>query len=155
MEGYFFCQHFILKKPNTLEYAQVLVVTWAKPNFVTALLCPPYEWVTLSFPWRGGWKASGRKLRNYWYEMWCTTNLHLEWEKKLKQGNTFEVRPQLEIFHSCLKSKYFTRKCKCSNSPWSIRIIPMFTLPAPFIYPIHTLLISHKFWFLEEKKYIY
>ena len=38
--GLFFCQHFFLKKPNTLEYAQVLVVTWAKPNSVTALLSP-------------------------------------------------------------------------------------------------------------------
>ena len=29
-----------LKKPNTPEYAQVLVVTWAKPNSVSALLSP-------------------------------------------------------------------------------------------------------------------
>ena len=38
--GQFFRQHFFLKKPNTPEYAQVLVVTWAKPNSVTALLSP-------------------------------------------------------------------------------------------------------------------
>ena len=31
---------FFLKKPNTPEYAQVLVVMWAKPNSVTALLSP-------------------------------------------------------------------------------------------------------------------
>ena len=30
-----------LKKPNTPKYAHVLVVTWAKPNSVTALLSPP------------------------------------------------------------------------------------------------------------------
>ena len=38
--GNFFRQIFFLKKPNTPEYAQVLVVTWAKPNSVTALLSP-------------------------------------------------------------------------------------------------------------------
>ena len=31
----FFCQTFFLKMPNTPEYAQVLVVTWVKPNSVT------------------------------------------------------------------------------------------------------------------------
>ena len=34
----FYYQKKILKKPNTSEYAQVLVVTWAKLNSVTALL---------------------------------------------------------------------------------------------------------------------
>ena len=38
--GQFFCQHFYLKKPNIPEYSQVLVVTWAKLNSVTALLSP-------------------------------------------------------------------------------------------------------------------
>ena len=36
----FFCQKICLKKPNTPEYAQVLVVLWAKLNSVTALLSP-------------------------------------------------------------------------------------------------------------------
>ena len=34
----FFRQKFFLKKPNTQEYAHVLVVMWAKLNSVTALL---------------------------------------------------------------------------------------------------------------------
>ena len=38
--GLFFGRIFFLKKPNTPEYAQVLVVTWAKLNSVTALLSP-------------------------------------------------------------------------------------------------------------------
>ena len=29
-----------MKQPNTPEYAQVLVVAWAKPNFVTVPLSP-------------------------------------------------------------------------------------------------------------------
>ena len=37
---HFCCQHFFLKKPNTLEYAQVLVVTCPKLSSVTALLSP-------------------------------------------------------------------------------------------------------------------
>ena len=32
----------ILKKPNIPKYVQVLVVTWAKPNSVAALLSPHY-----------------------------------------------------------------------------------------------------------------
>ena len=36
-----FCDNFFLKKPNTLEYAQVLVVTCPKPSSVAALLPPP------------------------------------------------------------------------------------------------------------------
>ena len=39
-EGIFFPRNFFLKKPNTPEYAQVLVVTCPKLNFVTALLSP-------------------------------------------------------------------------------------------------------------------
>ena len=39
--GTFFLQQFFLKKPNTSEYAQVLVVTWVKLNSVTTLLFPP------------------------------------------------------------------------------------------------------------------
>ena len=39
--GHFLLQKKILKKSNTPKYAQVLVVTWAKPNSVTALLSPP------------------------------------------------------------------------------------------------------------------
>ena len=39
--GLFFCRNFFLKKPNTPEYAQVLVVTCPKLNSVTALLSPP------------------------------------------------------------------------------------------------------------------
>ena len=35
-----FCSKKILKKPNTSEYALVLVVTWAKLNSVPALLFP-------------------------------------------------------------------------------------------------------------------
>ena len=38
--GRFLCQNCFLTKPNTPEYAQVLVVTWAKLNSVTALLSP-------------------------------------------------------------------------------------------------------------------
>ena len=36
----FFAKNFCLKKPNTPEYAEVLVITWAKLNSVTALLSP-------------------------------------------------------------------------------------------------------------------
>ena len=34
---HFDLQHFFLKKPNTSEYAQVLVVAWAKLNSVSGL----------------------------------------------------------------------------------------------------------------------
>ena len=34
----FFCRNVLLKKPNTSEYAQVLVVTWVKLDSVNALL---------------------------------------------------------------------------------------------------------------------
>ena len=37
----FFHQNFFLKKPNTSECAQVLVVTWVKLDCVEALLSPP------------------------------------------------------------------------------------------------------------------
>ena len=37
----FFRRNFFLKKPNTPEYAQVLVVTCPRLNSVTALLSPP------------------------------------------------------------------------------------------------------------------
>ena len=36
----FFTKKFFLKKSNTPEYTQVLVVTWAKLNSVTTLLSP-------------------------------------------------------------------------------------------------------------------
>ena len=39
--GIFLKQFFFLKKPNIPKYAKDLVVTWAKPNSVTALLSPP------------------------------------------------------------------------------------------------------------------
>ena len=38
---HFFRRHFYLKKPNTPEYAQVLVLTCPKINSVTALFSPP------------------------------------------------------------------------------------------------------------------
>jgi hypothetical protein len=38
--GQFVHQKYCLKKPNTPEYAQDLVITWAKLNSVTALLSP-------------------------------------------------------------------------------------------------------------------
>ena len=37
---HFFCQNFSLKKPNSLEYAKLLVVMWAKLNCVNTLLFP-------------------------------------------------------------------------------------------------------------------
>ena len=39
--AFFFLQKKILKKPDIPKYAQDLVVMWAKPNSVTALLSPP------------------------------------------------------------------------------------------------------------------
>ena len=44
--GTYFCRNFCLQKLNTLEYAKVLVVTWAKLNSVNALLSPRpiYMW---------------------------------------------------------------------------------------------------------------
>ena len=36
----FFINFFFLKKPNTLEFAQVLVVTWVRLDCVEALLSP-------------------------------------------------------------------------------------------------------------------
>ena len=39
--GKLFLTNFFLKKPNTPEYAQVLVVMWAKLNSVTVLLSTP------------------------------------------------------------------------------------------------------------------
>ena len=41
-----FCDKKILKKLNTTEYAQVLVVTCPKPNSFAALLFPPYQYGT-------------------------------------------------------------------------------------------------------------
>ena len=38
--GRIFWRNKLLKKPNTSGYAQVLVVTWAKLNSITALLSP-------------------------------------------------------------------------------------------------------------------
>ena len=38
--GEFFRQFFFSEKPNTPEYAKVLLVMWAKLNSVTALLSP-------------------------------------------------------------------------------------------------------------------
>ena len=42
--GPFFCRIFLKKKPNTQEYAQLLLATWAKLNSVTALLSPCPRW---------------------------------------------------------------------------------------------------------------
>ena len=39
--GAFFLTNFFLKKPNIHKYAHDLVITWVKPNSVTALLSPP------------------------------------------------------------------------------------------------------------------
>ena len=48
-----FANFFLLKKPITPEYAQVLVVTWAKPNSVTALLShrpiPVFKYLELKY----------------------------------------------------------------------------------------------------------
>ena len=46
----FFHRNFFLKKPNTSECAQVLVVTWVKLDCVEALLSPdPIGWGTITF----------------------------------------------------------------------------------------------------------
>ena len=45
--GHIFRRNFFLKKPNTPEYAQVLVVTCPKLNSVTALLSPHPTFATL------------------------------------------------------------------------------------------------------------
>ena len=39
--GHFFCKNCFQEKPNTPEYAQVLVVMCPNLNSVTALLSPP------------------------------------------------------------------------------------------------------------------
>ena len=51
--GHFFRRNFFLKKPNTPEYAQVLVVTCPKPNYVAALLSLPLfsAWINLFLRW--------------------------------------------------------------------------------------------------------
>ena len=48
--GIFFNRIFFLKMLNIPKYAQDLVVTWAKPNLVTALLSPPPIYVQMSSP---------------------------------------------------------------------------------------------------------
>ena len=52
----FFFAKFFLKKPNSLEYVQVLVVTWAKLKTVTALLSPPH----FIFCWSVFWFSLSR-----------------------------------------------------------------------------------------------
>ena len=47
--GATFVTEKIRKKPNIPKYAQVLVVTWAKTNSVTALLSPPHPTLVFFF----------------------------------------------------------------------------------------------------------
>ena len=63
--GQFFRQKFFLKKPNTLEYAQVLVVMCPKPNSVTALLSPtPQHKAGLQRPKKKKKKSEPRNHQN-------------------------------------------------------------------------------------------
>ena len=100
----------ILKKPNTPECAQVLVVTCPKPNFVAALLSPPPPVIVV--------KKNHQKSTNLLVQLILVARMSytdcVKWD-----SYTLNVNISWKRHNSCLDSRCkFGGAKMCWRPPW-------------------------------------